>query len=103
MALPGHCLSHFFCANFFGVVFQRGRGNSSTNDRSISAPLRYARDPVPRDCRAPPLACPRQRHDIAASNPALNQRLDYLPLNDAEILVRAIEEDAQADDNGGAQ
>jgi hypothetical protein len=32
-----------------------------------------------------------------------NQRLDYLPLNDAEIVVRAIEEGAQADDNGGAQ
>ena len=32
-----------------------------------------------------------------------NQRLDYLPLNDAEIVIRAIDEDAQADDNGGAR
>ena len=32
-----------------------------------------------------------------------NQRLDYLPLNNAEIVVRAIDEDAQAEGNGGAQ
>jgi hypothetical protein len=38
-----------------------------------------------------------------ADGKGFNQRLDYLPLNDAEIVVRAIEEDAQADDNGGAQ
>jgi hypothetical protein len=30
------------------------------------------------------------------------QRLDYLPLNDADIVVCAIDEDAQADENGGA-
>jgi hypothetical protein len=38
-----------------------------------------------------------------ADGKGFNQRLDYLPLNNAEIVVRAIEEDAQADDNGGAQ
>jgi hypothetical protein len=38
-----------------------------------------------------------------ADGKGFNQRLDYLPLNDAEIVVRAIEEDAQADDKGGAQ
>jgi hypothetical protein len=32
-----------------------------------------------------------------------SQRLDYLPLNNAEIVVRAIEEDEQAEENGGAQ
>jgi hypothetical protein len=31
-----------------------------------------------------------------------NQSLDYLPLNDAEIVIREISEEAQADDNGGA-
>lgn len=31
-----------------------------------------------------------------------NQRLDYLPLNNAEIVVREISEDAQADGTGGA-
>ena len=39
-----------------------------------------------------------------ADGKGFNQRLDYLPLNnDAEIVVRAIDEDAQADDKGGAQ
>jgi hypothetical protein len=28
-----------------------------------------------------------------------NQRLDYLPLTDAEIVIRAIDSDAQADHN----
>ena len=32
-----------------------------------------------------------------------NLRIDYLPLNDAEIVVRAIDEDALADDKVGAQ
>jgi hypothetical protein len=32
-----------------------------------------------------------------------NQTLDYLPLNGAEIVIRAVEEDTQADGNGGAQ
>ena len=32
-----------------------------------------------------------------------NLKLDYLPLNDAQTVVRAIEDEAQADDNGGAQ
>ena len=31
------------------------------------------------------------------------QRLDYLPLNGAEIVVREIGDDKQADGNGGAQ
>jgi hypothetical protein len=38
-----------------------------------------------------------------ADGKGFNQRLDYLPLNDAEIVVRAIDEEAQADDKGGAQ
>jgi hypothetical protein len=38
-----------------------------------------------------------------ADGKGFNRRLDYLPLNDAEIVVRAIDEAAQADDNGGAQ
>jgi hypothetical protein len=38
-----------------------------------------------------------------ADGKGFNQRLDYLPLNKAEIVVRAIDEDAQADGNGGAQ
>ena len=32
-----------------------------------------------------------------------NQRFDYLPLNGAEIVVREIGDDKQADGNGGAQ
>ncbi len=32
-----------------------------------------------------------------------NQRLDYLPLNNAEIVIRVIEDDAQAEGYGGAQ
>lgn len=32
-----------------------------------------------------------------------NQQLDYLPLNDAEIVIRAIEDDAETAGNGGAQ
>ena len=32
-----------------------------------------------------------------------NQRLDYLPLNDAEIVIREVKDDAQADGSGGAQ
>ena len=32
-----------------------------------------------------------------------NQRLDYLPLNGAEIVIRSIDDDAQAEGNGGAQ
>lgn len=32
-----------------------------------------------------------------------NQRLDYLPLNGAEIVIRVIGDDAQAEGNGGAQ
>jgi hypothetical protein len=32
-----------------------------------------------------------------------NQRLDYLPLNNAQIVIRSVEDDAQADGNGGAQ
>jgi len=31
-----------------------------------------------------------------------NQRLDYLPLNGAEIVVRVISDDDQAEGNGGA-
>ena len=31
-----------------------------------------------------------------------NQRFDYLPLNGAEIVVREIGDDKQADGNGGA-
>ena len=38
-----------------------------------------------------------------ADGKGFNQRLDYLPLRDAEIVVRAIEEDAQSDNNRGAQ
>ena len=37
-----------------------------------------------------------------ADGKGFNQRLDYLPLNDADIVVCAIDEDAQADENGGA-
>ena len=32
-----------------------------------------------------------------------NLKLDYLPLNDAEIVVRVIEDEPKADDKGGAQ
>ena len=32
-----------------------------------------------------------------------NQRLDYLPLNGAEIVIREVKDDAQTDRNGGAQ
>ena len=32
-----------------------------------------------------------------------NLRIDYLPLNDAEIVVRVIEDEPKADDKGGAQ
>ena len=32
-----------------------------------------------------------------------NQKLDYLPLNDAEIVIRAIGEDDKVEGNGGAQ
>ena len=32
-----------------------------------------------------------------------NQRLDYLPLNGAQIVVREIGDDAQAEGDGGAQ
>jgi len=32
-----------------------------------------------------------------------NQKLDYLPLNGAEIVAREIGDDSQADGNGGAQ
>ena len=38
-----------------------------------------------------------------ADGKGFNQRLDYMPLNDAEIVIRAVEEDAQADGNGGAE
>ena len=38
-----------------------------------------------------------------ADGKGFNQQLEYLPLNDAEIVVRAIDEEVQADDNGGAQ
>ena len=38
-----------------------------------------------------------------ADGKGFNQRLDYLPLNKAEIVVRAIDEDTQVDGNGGAQ
>jgi len=38
-----------------------------------------------------------------ADSKGFNLTLDYLPLNGAEIVVRAIEEDAGADANGGAQ
>jgi hypothetical protein len=31
-----------------------------------------------------------------------NQKLDYLPLNGAEIVIREISDDAQANGNGGA-
>jgi hypothetical protein len=31
-----------------------------------------------------------------ADGKGFNQRLDYLPLNDAEIVVRVIEDDAEA-------
>jgi hypothetical protein len=31
-----------------------------------------------------------------------NQTLDYLPLNDAEIVVRVIEDEAKTEGNGGA-
>ena len=32
-----------------------------------------------------------------------NQKLDYLPLNGAEIVIREIGDGAQVDGNGGAQ
>lgn len=32
-----------------------------------------------------------------------NQKLDYLPLNGAEIVIREIGDDSQAEGNGGAQ
>lgn len=32
-----------------------------------------------------------------------NQRLDYLPLNGAEIVIRTVSDDTQADGNGGAR
>ncbi len=32
-----------------------------------------------------------------------NQKLNYLPLNNAEIVIRAIEDDAEAEADGGAQ
>ena len=32
-----------------------------------------------------------------------NQKLDYLPLNGAEIVIREIGHETQADGNGGAQ
>ena len=32
-----------------------------------------------------------------------NLSLDYLPLNDAEIVVRVIEDEPKAEDKGGAQ
>jgi hypothetical protein len=32
-----------------------------------------------------------------------NQRLDYLPLNDAEIVIRSVDDDKRAEGNGGAQ
>jgi hypothetical protein len=38
-----------------------------------------------------------------ADGKGFNLKLDYLPLNDAQTVVRAIEDEAQADDNGGAQ
>jgi hypothetical protein len=38
-----------------------------------------------------------------ADGRGFNQRLDYLPLNNAEIVVCAIDEYAQVHDNGGAQ
>jgi hypothetical protein len=31
-----------------------------------------------------------------------NQTLDYLPLNDAEIVVRVIEDEPKTEGNGGA-
>ena len=37
-----------------------------------------------------------------ADGKGFNQRLDYLPLNDAEIVVRVIVEDAHGQDNRGA-
>jgi hypothetical protein len=38
-----------------------------------------------------------------ADGKGFNLRLDYLPLSKAETVIRAIEDEAQADDNGGAQ
>jgi hypothetical protein len=38
-----------------------------------------------------------------ADGKGFNLKLDYLPLTKAETVVRAIEDEAQADDNGGAQ
>jgi hypothetical protein len=38
-----------------------------------------------------------------ADGKGFNQTLDYLPLNGAEIVIRAVEEDTQADGKGGAQ
>lgn len=38
-----------------------------------------------------------------ADGKGFNLRLDYLPLNDAKIVVRVIADNAQADGNGGAQ
>ena len=38
-----------------------------------------------------------------ADGKGFNQKLDYLPLNGAEIVIRVIGDDAQADGNGGAQ
>lgn len=38
-----------------------------------------------------------------ADGKGFSQRLDYLPLNDAEVVVRVIEEDAQGEGNEGAQ
>ena len=38
-----------------------------------------------------------------ADGKGFNQKLDYLPLSGAEIVVREIGDDTQADGNGGAQ
>ena len=38
-----------------------------------------------------------------ADGKGFNQTLDYLPLNNADIVVREISDDAQAEGNGGAQ
>jgi hypothetical protein len=32
-----------------------------------------------------------------------NQKLDYLPLNNAEVVIREVNDDAQGDGNGGVR
>jgi hypothetical protein len=53
-----------------------------------------------------PAVLRRRRRSVtrrSSPSPGAATRDAYLPLNDAEIVVRAIDQDAQADDNGGAQ